>query len=84
MFQEESVAHVLETALMLSQDLSLFLAGFKGNKQARPGWLGTLGNYRGPVWFLGHRSWLLKYMMDAVPGLPVLTECSLVCDVMTF
>lgn len=41
-----SVAHVFEAALMLSQDLSLFLAGFKGNKQTRPGWSGALGNYR--------------------------------------
>lgn len=53
MFQEESVAHVFEAALMLSQDLSLFLAGFKGNKQTRPGWSGALGNYRGPVCFFG-------------------------------
>lgn len=84
MFQEESVAHVFEAALMLSQGFSLFLAGFKGNKKTRPGWSGALGNYRGPVWFLGHKSWLLKYMMDAFPELRVLAECSLVCDVMTF
>lgn len=72
------------SSLNAKSGLFSFLAGLKGNKQTRPGWSGALGNYHGPDWCLGLRSWLLKYIIDAVPGLPVLTECSLVCDIMTF